>query len=338
MSSASSSPSPSVELWIDGHLDLAWIGLVRGDLSRPTPEDSAVSWPSLDAAGIRLVLGTIFTEMDGPSKDPASYPAGDVEAASAAGRLQLEWYRSEERAGRLRIVHHLEELAFDTRPAVVLLMECADPIADANDAAWWVGQGVRVVGLSWARGSRYAGGNATSEGLTPAGRSLVAALDDAGAGHDCSHLSPRAFDELLAATDGPVCATHSNAARLAGPNPRHLEDDQYRAIAARDGIVGLNLFRRFLRPEGEATVEDCLDHLDHAAGLVGRHRVALGSDADGGFGARDLPVGLQRLEDLHTLADGLRARGWSDPEVAGFRYGNWQRWLESLPSVARRHA
>lgn len=323
--------SPS---WIDGHLDLAWAGLERGHLDGPPPAGAAVSWASLEAGGIDTAFATIFTEMDGPPSDPASYAAGDAAGAEAAGRRQLDWYLDQERRGRIGIVRSIDDLERREGLQVVLLMECADPIRSPEDAAWWVARGVRLVGMSWGRGSRYAGGNATPGPLTASGRELVSTLDDLGVGHDASHLSRASFDDLLERSTGPVCATHSNAAALIGDDPRHLLDDQIRAIGDRDGIVGLNLFGRFLAKDRRATLADCLDHVEHAASIIGRRRLALGSDADGGFGSDELPVELERLDHLDRLAKGLRDRGWSTDEVDGFRRGNWLRWLRGLDAFS----
>ncbi len=327
-------PSTTHLRWIDAHLDLGWIGVCGRDLGMDADGvHHGVSWPDLAAAGVGTVFGTIFTEMDGPADDPASYPSGDVDAASIAGERQLDWYREQAQAGTLRLVRPGEDLDAPGPLRVILLMECADPIRDPADATRWVNAGVSIVGLSWGRGSRYAGGNAMPGGLTAIGRELVAELTRLGVAFDVSHLSREAFDDLLAATDAPICATHSNAAAIAGDDPRHLTDDQLAALRDRDAVVGLNLFGRFLSPThatSPATMDDALDHVEHVASIVGRHRVGLGSDADGGFPATDLPTGLRRLRDLHVLADGLANRGWSQAEVEGFQSGNWRRWWRAI--------
>ena len=320
--------------WLDAHLDLAYLAGAGRDFSKSIAElkiDGAVTWPDLQAARIQTLFATIFTERDGPPHDPAAYPADDADAAEDAGRRQLNWYEAEEAAGRVTIVRDTADLDSEIVPRLVLLMECADPIKTPEDATWWVDHGVRVIGLSWARGSRYAGGNARPGGLSPAGESLVDALEALGVGHDVSHLSPAAFDDLLARTSGPVCATHSNAAAITGPDDRHLRDDQIEAIAARGGVIGLNLFGRFLRGDGmPATIDDCLDHIEHVAALAGRDRVGLGSDADGGFGATSLPEGLQDLRQLDLLTLGLASRGWTSVETRGFQFDNWNSWLGKL--------
>lgn len=282
---------------------------------------------------MEIALGTIFTHPGPEPGDdgPAGYPSSDdLDAAEAAGLRQLEVYEELEREGALTIVRARSDLdrADAPRPAIVLLMEGADPIRGPEDVARWHERGLRLVGLTWAAGTRYAGGNASGGPLTALGVELVAAFDAAGIVHDASHLSDAAFDGLLARARGPIVATHSNCRALAGPDERHLRDDQIAAIGARGGIVGLNLFTRFLAPGRRATVDDCVAHVERVAGVCGHRRaVALGSDMDGGFGPESLPEGLDHPRHLKRLAEALRAAGWSDDEVAGFAHGNWRRFL-----------
>ncbi|MFO0874857.1 MAG: membrane dipeptidase [Phycisphaerales bacterium] len=344
--------TPSATRWIaDGHLDLAYLALSGRDLTAPRADDDrgCVTLPALARGGVRLAFATIFTELGGdPATNPVAYrESADAAAAEAAGLRQLECYEALERAGHLRIVRSDEDLPASMATTIgaspvpgeaareadalriVILMEGADPIRDAGCAARWVARGVRAVGLSWALGSRFAGGNGAPGPLTGAGRELVAALDELGVVHDASHLSDEGFDELLALARGRIMASHSNCRALAGESQRHLADDQIRAIGARGGVVGLNLFGKFLVTGRRATIDDCVAHVERAASIMGHRRgVALGSDMDGGFGPSDLPAGLDAPERLPALVDALQARGWSDAECAGFAHGNWLRFMQ----------
>jgi membrane dipeptidase len=303
-------------VWVDGHLDLAYLAVRGRDLTRPAgPQGGCVSLPDLRAARVDLLLATIFTE-------------GGA-AARRAGLRQLAIYDDLAARGEVVVVGDRGSSPDDARrPAIVLLMEGADPIDGPDDVAFWHGRGVRVVGLTWARGTRYAGGDRTGGPLTPAGLDLVAAFDAAGIVHDASHLSDASFDALMNHARGPVVATHSNCRALVGPHERHLRDDQIAAIGARGGIVGLNLFTRFLAVDRRATIRDCVANVEHVAGIMGHRRgVGLGSDMDGGFGPEHLPEGLDHPTRLAALADALRDAGWSADEVDDFRAGNWQRLL-----------
>ncbi len=325
--------------WIDGHLDLAYLALLGRDLTSPCPDPllGSVSLPELRAGGVEIAFATIFTEPNDDARDRPAVYAGidDLDGAEAAGRRQLEIYQRLEADGELRFVRTRSDLEVVDAvvPGIVLLMEGADPIRTPAEVPWWYDRGLRLVGLSWSMGTRYAGGNQRLGPLTPLGIELVQALDECGIIHDASHLSDEALDGLLEVARGPLVATHSNCRALVDQSQRHLRDDHVRAIAERDGVIGLNLFSKFLVPAGRASIGDCVAHIERLAELMGHRRgVALGTDMDGGFGPGDLPLGLDHPRKLDALAEALRAAGWSDQDVEGFAYANWLRLLtRALP-------
>lgn len=321
---------PQPPFWIDGHLDLAYLAVCGRDITQPTPidDDSCLSLPALREGGIGLVFGTIFTEPGDTEREPQMYRREDPDSAHAAGVRQLNVYEELERRGELTIVRDQAGLSGESpSPKVIILMEGADPIRSAVDAAWWFTRGVRIVGLTWATGSRYAGGNATGGPLNSAGRDLIAAFDETGIVHDASHLSEQAFWDLLDVTDKLVIASHSNSRTVMNDNnERHLSDAQIRAINERGGVIGLNLFSKFLAKGRRATIQDCLNHIEHICTVMGRRRgIALGSDMDGGFGASHLAECVDRPQSLDSLANALRSAGWNDDDVDGFTHKNWMR-------------
>ena len=252
---------------------------------------------------------------------------------SSRGRRQLDCYLDWESRGLCYIIRTQSDIDIerDDVPGFVILMEGADPIRSPDDVAWWYDNGLRLVGLTWAMGTRYAGGNSAHRGLSDEGKELVAALDDANIGHDVSHLADLALDDLLETTRGHIMATHSNCRVLVADEQRHLRDDQIAALGERHAVVGLNLYTHFLRRGERATLDDCLNHIEHVAQCMGRRNgVALGSDMDGGLPASDLPIGVDRPDRLHTLCDGLAERGWSEDEVNGFRTDNWLTMLNRM--------
>jgi membrane dipeptidase len=243
---------------------------------------------------------------------------------------QLEEYERWEQSGDLSIVRSRAALDVESAlPKAILLMEGADPIRTPEEAPHWFERGVRIVGLTWAMGTRYAGGNHAHGPLTPLGAHMVSALDEVGIIHDASHLSDEAFDGLLARARGPIIASHSNCRALVEPKQRHLRDDQIKVIGDRGGVIGLNLYTSFLAVGRRATIDDCIAHVEHVAGVMGHRRgVALGSDMDGGFGPEKLPVGLEHPTRLDRIAEALSKRGWPDGDIANFAWGNWRRFLD----------
>ena len=328
--------------WLDAHLDLAYMALDGRDLCKPCEDrdQACISLPALREADVDLVFATIFSapgplpEADAQGwEHPCRYPSSDdLDAAEKAGLCQIELYQQLEEAGELSIVRGRVDLEADTPlPKIVLLMEGADPIRSPQHAQQWYDDGLRLVGLTWSMGTRYAAGNAKPGPLTAQGIELVAALDDLGIIHDASHLADEALDGLLEHARGPIVATHSNCRAITGDNQRHLRDAHIKAIGDRGGVIGLNLFSKFLVPDGRATIDDCVAHGQHVCDLIGhRNGVGLGSDADGGFAANALPVDLDHPRKYGALLESLRTAGWSNDDLQSFSWGNWEGMLRQL--------
>jgi membrane dipeptidase len=367
-------------LWFDAHLDLAYLAVNGRDMLAPLDPaagphpPAAVTLPSLAEGEVRLALATIFTEREGTG--PEGYAAGDFERAYVVGRAQLEVYLTWRDLGRCELDlrrllqpergtgeirggmgvaepaphsprHYLRQLVRErgSPPAHFgILMENADPIRAPDELGWWRDRGVVAIGLAWAKSSRYAGGNSSQDGITPLGRELVKEMDRLGVVHDASHLSDRAFAELCELTDRPIIASHSNCRALLGDpkNQRHLTDDQIREIVRRGGVIGLNLYSKFLDASllegGRAFIDRAADHVEHICDLVGdRAHVGLGSDMDGGFAASRMPEGIERPRDLARLVEALASRGWSVDDVNNFACGNWVGfWSGTVASASSR--
>jgi membrane dipeptidase len=330
--------------WFDGHLDLAYVGVRGRDLTRSCDDPAnasqpgCITVPDLRAGGVTHALTTIYIDIGEPASPWGYASSDDVDGAERAALRQIDHYESLERAGHIRIVRTKRDLdhpdAGEPSLRIIMLMEGADPIRTPAHVRQWFDRGVRVVGLTWAKGSRYAGGNATGGPLTREGRELIAAMDELGMVHDVSHLADEACGQLLAAARGPVVASHSNCRSLLSPDQRHITDDVIREVARRGGVIGLNLYGRFLAKDRRATLDDALRHVEHIASIVGHRRAcALGSDADGGFTPADLPDGLDHPSKWQAMASELGSRGWAPADIAAFQRENWLRVMRAaLPA------
>jgi len=352
---------------VDAHLDLAHNAVAAGrDLRLPldllrdrearTAETAMVTWPELRDAGVDLVFGTLYAsparrvpmQPAGPEEAPASAAASsdrsngyvDAEGAHAQALAQLRWYETMAGEGWIRIVRNRSDLgrlrreraASPTGPiGVVMLMEGADPVRTPDEVQWWWEQGVRIIGPAW-QGTRYAGGTRAPGPLTALGRDLVDAMSSVGMALDVSHLADESLWQALELHRGAVLASHSNARALT-PTDRHLSDDALRALGERDAVVGLVLGNAFLDATAGRSDDVSLarvgEHFEHVRTLVGAHRVGIGSDLDGGFGAEETPVELTRGRDFLRLADAVDAE-----HRASFLGAAWWSWLErSLPDT-----
>ena len=316
---------------VDAHLDLADNALRGRPVHLPAREQPpdeegipTVGLPDLRAGGVDLICATLFCM---PAYDgKPGYRTGDE--ANAEARKQLDYYRAQEAAGRMQLVSRPADIAIKPRAVqAIVLMEGADPIRNENDARMFFEAGVRIVGLTWKEGTRYAGGNSVVGPLTSDGIALLDTLDRLGMIHDVSHLAEEAFRELLELSAGPVIASHSNC-RAIVPGERQLSDEMIRAIISRNGVIGINFYDAFLLPphsnKRRARLEDVIIHIDRICGIAGSAaHVGLGTDMDGGFGREQIPTEIQTSADLPRVADALRARGFADNDIEGIMSRNW---------------
>ena len=259
---------------------------------------------------------------------------------------QLTWYRRQVDDGRMNFVTSRGELPAEDEPPAsavagplrfILLMEGADAFRAPADVAEWFEHGLRIVGLSW-RQNRMAGGTGFPGPITDEGRGVVRALDRAGIIHDTSHLAEESFWQLLDLATGPVMASHSNCQAIV-PGDRQLSDAMIRALAKRDGVIGINFYDEFLLPPDQykrrrCRMSDVIAHVKHMADVIGDARhVALGTDMDGGVGRDDIPLELATSADLPIVAEHLSAAGFGDDDVRGIMGGNWLRFFRrALPA------
>lgn len=147
-------------------------------------------------------------------------------------------------------------------------------------------------------------------GLTIKGEAFVRAVYEAGGLVDVSHMSDEAFDDVAALAreyHRPLVASHSNA-RAVTPHKRNLTDAQLRAIAASEGVVGVNFHAPFLTRNRQATLDDVQAHIDHMVRVMGADHVAIGSDLDGLIRPAR---GLESHAGVRLLARHLAAHGYS---------------------------
>lgn len=74
--------------------------------------------------------------------------------------------------------------------------------------------------------------------------------------------------------------------------------------------------------ENLPTIEDVLDHIEHAAKIAGIEHVGLGADM---YPRNPSPVGIRGVQDYPNITKGLKKRGFSDEDVKKIMGGNFLR-------------
>lgn len=241
-----------------------------------------------------------------PTRALFAVGAGEVRQAAATGRIAL-----------LAGVENAEALDGDPENAVRLHA-----------------LGARYMTLTWMNTNVFAdaaGGERLHGGLSDRGRRLVDRLNEIGVLVDLSHASVETFGDVLDRSARPPIVSHS-ATEALGSHPRNLSDSQLRALAERDGVVGVNFFPRYLAPKsGVCDWTAVVDHLERAIQVAGPAHVALGSDLDG---IPQLPEGFAGAQDFPRISAELERRGVTGDDLTAVLGGNWLRVLEGLDGTA----
>jgi membrane dipeptidase len=319
---------------VDCHTDLLYELAYRAEEERPFERH----WlPNLRAGGVGVQVCPVYVAFEDLPELGLRRALGQVAAFHRAAR---------ENPGDVAIVRSAADIdALDGRIGLILSLEGVEPLGfDPAQADVFWELGVRMVALTWNRRNPFADGlgEASDGGLSGLGRELVTRLAGLGAMLDLAHASPRTFaDVLTVAPDATVLVSHANARALV-ETPRNLDDDQIRALAARDGVIGV-LAHPFVLAPGEPTVERLVDHIDHVADLVGVEHVGLGGDfmrqivrsgsvrsAPGALLPDGVELdaaveGLAGPEDYPALVSVLTSRGYAGDRLDAVLGANWLR-------------
>jgi membrane dipeptidase len=108
--------------------------------------------------------------------------------------------------------------------------------------------GVRYMTLAHFRNNNWADSGTDKpqhNGLSPFGREVVREMNRLGMMVDISHVSDKAFYDVLETTQAPAIASHSSL-RAVCDIPRNMNDDMLRALAKNGGVVFINFNAAYL--------------------------------------------------------------------------------------------
>lgn len=209
--------------------------------------------------------------------------------------------------------------------------------------------GLRIAQLTYNERSPLGSGclETTDSGLTQLGRVCIREMNHLGLLIDLAHAGERTSLDVVDFSADPVIVSHANVRRLSD-NRRNLTDEVIRALAARDGVIGVTAYSPFCEtlPGRRPTLKDIIDHIAYIAELVGMEHVGIGSD----FFEGESPVrfelffrirypeviGRYTLETVYAqgfdgvacfprLTEGLVERGFTAREVRGILGANFLR-------------
>lgn len=188
----------------------------------------------------------------------------------------------------------------------------------------------------------------TDAGLSRFGLRVVQEMNRVGMMVDVSHTGPRSALEAIEASAAPVIMSHSNA-RAITDHPRNVSDAHIRAIAAKEGVIGIagiNAMTTGTDDPDSIGAKALFAHIDHIVQLVGPEYVGFGLDhianTDGLIAwiksrpetfpadqhrTRMLSAGPRVIESTATL---MLEAGYSEDDLRKVLGNNWLRVFRAV--------
>lgn len=356
-SSETATPQQPPRTWfIDAHCDAAMKAVDAGADLVNGGKGLHVSLSGLLEADVRV---QVFASC-------AVYPDTPAERLAARGEAMLDAVvdavaKSAGRAFLAKTAGDVEQARAGGPVAALLALEGADALGeDPGELRRFVEKGVRMLSFAWKDNAFSGTAFGAGGGLTARGEWLLGSAEEMGVLIDVSHLSDRAFLDVVGLATKPFVASHSNCRALC-PHPRNLTDAMIRQIADAGGVVGINLAPHFLDAETAAAYgalraevlaqgdtpaaraaaaerrqrlpRPSLDlagaHISHAIKVGGEDAVGIGGDLDG---IEETPLGISSVRNYVRFPDVLARAGLSLRQIEKVAHANLARVLcDTLP-------
>jgi membrane dipeptidase len=285
-------------------------------------------------------------------------PSGSFESAS---RALAEWNRrvrdNEERLIKATKATHFEMAKREGKMAVLFGFQNATMLegsVENLDPLYELG--TRCIQLTYNRRNLLGDGctERVDAGLSDYGVAVVERMNELGIIVDLSHCGLQTSADGVAVSRRPPAFTHTFCEALYPKHPRAKTDELIRAMSRRGGITGIAALGYFIGPSPDTTIEDYLDHVDHAVKVGGTDHVGLCTD----FQIRGIKSwatrenwyeprlrnfkpsyrvrwppwieGLDEPERFRNVAHALSRRGYGEEDIRKILGGNWLRYFRDI--------
>ncbi len=361
-------------LIVDTHIDLPYrLTLGPGDVSQATA-DGDFDYPRALSGGLNAPFMSIYTpaelEASGESKKTANELIDRVEriVRESPDKFALALSPADVRRN---FENNLMSLP--------LGMENGSPIeGDLSNLAYFHARGIRYITPAHSLSNHISDSSYDDQrpwqGLSEFGVSVIREMNRLGIMIDVSHVSDKAFWQILEITKVPPIASHSSARRFTPGFERNMSDEMIVALAEAGGVIQINFGSTFVSQEarsyydarskaGKAYLaahpelnESFLDTdypaiyaeqhgplpfanvetvLDHFDHVVALTGVEhVGIGSDYDGVGDTLPIGLKDVAAYPNLIKGLLQRGYSEDDIAGILAENVLRVWQAAEDYA----
>lgn len=352
----------------DTHIDVPHRLLEKYDDVSMAAEGGDFDYPRAVKGGLDAPFMSIYTPADleekGGSKEQAEQLIDMVEKMAA------------DSPDKFALAMSPGDLLRNFRQGLISLpmgMENGSPLeGDLANVEYFFERGIRYITLAHSLSNHLSDSSydeaRPNAGLSDFGREVVKEMNRLGMMVDVSHLSDKAFYDVLEVSEVPVIASHSSARHFTPGFERNMSDEMIKALADKGGVIFINFGSTFVSQasrdnydaykearqkfmeengvtaEHESVMEFTKQYraekpfefadleivLDHFDHVIDLVGVDyVGIGSDYDGVGDSLPTGLKDVATYPNLIEGLLVRGYSEEEIAKILSGNLLRvWTQ----------
>ena len=308
------------EFIVDGHSDILLNYLRDKKYDFKNHTDFQVDLPKLKEGNIGLEVFAVCSALKGDKALKKSLKLVDKFNCLIKNNPEIELAKN---------YKDIKKIVSEDKIAAILAIEGADGISDLSILRVFYKLGVRMITLTWNYRNDIADGIDEIEenrGVTKYGKKFIEEMNRLGMIIDLSHLTPASFWDTIKYSKGPLVASHSNVKNICN-HKRNLSDKQIKAIADRNGLIGINFCPEFIKSSNKVQIKDIVDHIKYLKDFVGIDHIALGTDYDG---ISETPENLDNISKIPDLVKELKKNEFNSEEIAKITRDNWLRIFKNV--------
>ncbi len=228
-------------------------------------DEGCVDFPRMKEGGLDAEFFAVFIGQ-GPRNDSA-YDANHRKALDIFSAIRKNVEKNHKMAGLALTPDDAYRLKREGKIAAFIGVENGYPIgSDLKRIREYYDLGARYITLSHSRNNDICDSSTDSagpehNGLSPFGREVVEEMNRIGMMIDVSHISDKAFYDVLYTTEAPVIASHSSCRALC-ESPRNLSDDMLLALRENGGVIQICILSSYIKvPEPNPVLNEKLKEI-----------------------------------------------------------------------------
>ncbi len=245
-------------LTVDTHVDTPMAILNQGlDMGRQNrPPQSRVDFIRMKKGGLDAIFFAAFTSQNErtPENTEAAFRLANqmidsTYAACTKYHSQAQIATKSADAARLKA---------EGKRAIYIGMENGFPLGtDIKRVKEFYSRGVRYITLCHSKNNDICDSSTDAKGsehngLSDFGRKVVGEMNRLGIMVDVSHMSDKAFYDVVKLSEAPVIASHSSVRAIAD-HPRNMSDEMIKALAENGGVIQICLLDDYIKNPDPAT-------------------------------------------------------------------------------------